>query len=618
MKLISKEYGQSDLIRELQSFSTTYKDKQTKPSKKLNFLGSETLRALREKYNLPANKTEFLDRFKPVIEPSFIHDPKHAHNFNYIGIDDEDRLAKNPYLRKASSKIHYTKEMLHEWIQCRDNPIYFIETYCFIDADTNSGLQRFLLWDFQKEIIQAIQSGKKFVAANVARQMGKTSLAAAYILWDMLFHARRDIGIISLNEGQSIEILSRVSSLLFSVPDFLKGGVVNISKTHLEIDNGSKVRAFSSSADSCRGKKFSFTYIDEVAYIDNWDDTWRTLKPIIDKLSRQSLLTSTPVGNNHWKAICDDDSDLFYHLNYDWLYCPDNLYSRKTGKFDGGKQFKADNGKNPIHWRSEYEISFSGSTHTLIDAKTLGELREKPYTIERVANYDYRCFLAPESLQRDSGQYVLSVDLAAGVGHDYLAMTVIDVEKGEIAATFRHKYISDYMVIANIIRELSETYNYAFVVIEKNHDLASDVLSMITRENSLEYNGIYKDPVKKTFGIWTDKSKIAACLELKTWIEEHGFKINCPSLIDELNNFVKHKQSYSADNGKHDDLVMTLVIFVMAFLRDENQFIRYFDNIIVEEMKNDMSPTIQRELYARALAYSAYGCGVGVGGVARG
>jgi len=187
-----------------------------------------------------------------------------------------------------------------------------------------------------------------------------------------------------------------------------------------------------------------------------------------------------------------------------------------------------------------------------------------------------------ENPQKDH-LYICTVDCSEGVGHDYSTINVIDVTQVPYrqVAKYRNNKLP-LLFFPTIIYSLAMRYNEAFVLIETNN-IGQQVVDIMHYD--LEYENIYKidnhhikgqtisGGFKKSanFGIRTTKTvKKVGCANLKTLIETDKLIINDFDTIAEMNTFTRQKDSYAAEEGNNDDLVMGLVIF--AWLTAQSYF----------------------------------------------
>jgi phage terminase large subunit-like protein len=210
----------------------------------------------------------------------------------------------NVNLKRKGHTIEWTEEMVQEFVKCSNDPLYFVQNYIQI-VHVDRGLIPIDLYDYQKEIIEKVTNNRRTTVVT-ARQAGKTTTAVALILHYVLFNEYKTVALLA-NKGDSArEILDRIKLAYESLPKWLQQGVVEWNKGSVEFENGCKIMAGSTSSSSIRGKSVSFLYIDETAFVENWDDFFASVFPTISSGdTTKILLTSTPNGLNHFYKTCE-------------------------------------------------------------------------------------------------------------------------------------------------------------------------------------------------------------------------------------------------------------------------------------------------------------------------
>jgi len=167
----------------------------------------------------------------------------------------------NPCIRQAGTKLALTKEHVEEFIKCKNDIIYFTETYVKIQ-DPNKGRSLIKLYPYQKDVLK-LYKDNKYVAITQARQSGKSQISAIYIVWYLCFHNDKTTAMLANKRQIAQEIFSRVMESFELLPHFLKPGVKYFSMSKIECDNGSTVFASASSPSAIRGYQISVLFIDE-------------------------------------------------------------------------------------------------------------------------------------------------------------------------------------------------------------------------------------------------------------------------------------------------------------------------------------------------------------------
>ena len=228
-------------------------------------------------------------------EPSLFSTYKDRNNrrSRYLGL---------PNLKRANIKIAWTQEMVNEWKRCRDDVVYFAETYCAI-THIDYGVIKVQLRDYQKDMLK-IMSGHRMSVSKLSRQLGKTTAVAIFLAHYVCFNKAKSVGILAHKGSMSAEVLDRTKQAIELLPDFLQPGIVEWNKGNITLDNGSSIGAYASSPDAVRGNSFSLIYIDEVAFVSNWDDCWLAIQPVISSGRHSKIvMTTTPNGMNHFYDI---------------------------------------------------------------------------------------------------------------------------------------------------------------------------------------------------------------------------------------------------------------------------------------------------------------------------
>ena len=254
-------------------------------------------------------------------------------------------------------------------------------------------------------------------------------------------------------------------------------------------------------------------------------------------------------------------------------------------------------------FRVEFECEFLGSVDTLINPTILRNLvYEDP--IKKNKGLDVYENPIPER------NYIITVDVARGVSHDYSAFIVYDITDFpyKVVAKYKNNTIKP-MLFPNIIKDIATAYNEAYVLTEVN-DLGDQVASILYFD--LEYENILMCAMrgragqivgsgfsgkKSQLGVrMTAAVKKLGCSNLKTLVEDHKLLTKDYDIISELTTFIQKGRSFEAEEGCNDDLAMCLVIF--AWLVAQDYFKEMTNNDvrkrIYEEQKNqieqDMAP----------------------------
>lgn len=501
-----------------------------------------------------------------------------------------------PNLKRANVKIQWTREMVAEWMKCRDDIIYFAETYCAI-THIDYGTIKVQLRDYQKDMLD-IMANNRMSVAKLSRQLGKTTCTAIFLAWYVCFNKDKAVGVLAHKGSMSVEVLDRTKQAIELLPDFLQPGIIEWNKGSIQLDNGSTISAFASSPDAVRGNSFSLIYIDEVAFIQNWHDCWLAIQPVISSGRHSKIvMTTTPNGMNHfydiWTAAVENKSGFIpYEAN--WNSVKERLYN-DDNVFDDGWSFSRNAvGSSSIEqFRQEHCSTFAGNSGTLINGTKLAIMDWIPHK-----NPDDTTFYKYKDSD-PTHKYIATLDSAEGRGQDYHALNIIDVtgEQWEQVAVLHSNTIS-HLILPDIIMKYLIEYNEAPIYIELNSTGVSIAKTLYT---DLEYEGVICDSFVDLGMKQTKRTKAVGCSTLKDLIEKDKLKLNHKGTISELRTFIEKGVSWAAEDGFHDDLVMSLVIF--GWLTTQTKFtefaekddIRLASDIFrreLEDMNDDYMPVV--------------------------
>ena len=502
----------------------------------------------------------------------------------------------NPLLKKANVAQEFTKEQIIEFVACREDPVYFAKNYVKI-VSLDEGLVQFKPYDFQEKLINNFH-GNRFNICKMPRQTGKSTTSVAYLLHYAIFNDNVNIGILANKAATARDLLGRLQTAYENLPKWMQQGVLSWNKGSLEIENGSKILAASTSASAVRGMSFNILFLDEFAFVPNHiaESFFASVYPTITSgQSTKVIMVSTPHGMNHFYRYWHDaerGKNEYVPTDVHWSEVPgrNEEWKLQTIANTSEQQFKI-----------EFECEFLGSVDTLIAPSKLRALTyENP--IQRNAGLDIH-----ETAIKDH-EYVITVDVARGVSEDYSAFVVFDI------TSFPHKVVAKYrnneikpMLFPNIIYEVAKNYNGAFILCEVN-DVGDQVAALLHYD--LEYDNVLMCSMrgragqivgqgfsgKKTqMGVKMSKTvKKVGSLNLKTLIEADKVLFQDYEIISELTTFISKSNSFEAEEGCNDDLAMCLVIY--AWLVCQDYFKEMTDTDIRKKLYEDQKNQIEQDM----------------------
>jgi hypothetical protein len=513
----------------------------------------------------------------------------------------------NASLKRAGIDLSYTEKEVLELAKCVENPTYFIDNYCYI-VTLDHGIQPFKLYDCQKEKVETIHNNRKVIIME-GRQQGKTTVAAAYILWYTLFQESKTVAILANKASTAREIMSRYQLMFEHLPPWMQQGVKTWNKGDIELENGSVVFTAATTAAGIRGKSVNLLYIDEAAIIPNTiaDQFFTAVYPVISAgQTTKILITSTPLGYNHfWKFWNDAVNKV---NDFVPLFIP---YNRIPGRNESWA-LEQRRQLGELKYNQEVLCKFLGSSLTLIDSSTIEYMSTCPtvYSKDGLDLYEYPIKAErddEEKLVRKPHSYVIVADTAKGVGGDYSAFVVIDITEVpyKLVGKYRDNKIAP-MLYPTVIHKVARDFNDAYVLIETN---SSEQVAHILH-NELEYgNIVFVNRSTKSgqvvsggfgggktqLGVNTDKRvKRIGCFTFKSLLEEKKLLVFDADVISEISTFIQVRDSYQADEGYHDDLVMPLVLF--SWLTTNPYFREMSDVNIREAMYQERIKQIEEEV----------------------
>jgi hypothetical protein len=502
----------------------------------------------------------------------------------------------NVLLKKTNQNIEWTPDLVQEYVRCQNDPIYFTENYMKI-ISINEGLTSFNLYGYQKEMVTSFKDNR-YTIVTTARQAGKSTTTCAFILWYIIFHPDKTVALLANKGDTAREILGRVQLAYQHLPKWLQQGVVEWNKGSFVLENNSRVLAAATSASAIRGYTINLLFIDEAAFIDNWDEFFTSVYPTISSGSESKIiLVSTPNGLNHFHATwanAEKGTNGYHPILVNWQAVPGRDEKWKADTL-AGMNFDLEK------FDQEYNCEFLGSSGTLIAGWKLKELVSENPILQKDGLTQFKA-VEPNHV------YMMVCDVSRGKGLDYSAFQLIDVTSMpyQQVGVYRNNAITplDY---ADIIHRTAKAYNNASVLVEVN-DIGEQVSTSLNYDFGYE-NVLFTENAGRSGkrittgfgggsvdkGIRTTKIvKSIGCSILKLLIEQNQFVVNDINTISELGTFSKKGTSYEAEPGKHDDLVMCLVLF--AWLSDQQYFKDYTNINTLMSLRDKTEDDIEQDL----------------------
>ena len=480
-----------------------------------------------------------------------------------IQLKQSDAYLSNPNLKRANTTFSWTEEQVIEFLKCKEDPVYFAKNYIKI-VSLDHGLVPFSLYPFQEKLINNFHK-HRFNICKMPRQTGKSTTCVSYLLHYAVFNDNVNIAILANKASTARDLLQRLQLAYENLPKWMQQGVLQWNRGSLELENGSKIVAASTSASAVRGGSYNIIFLDEFAFIPNHiaDDFFASTYPTISSgQSTKVIIVSTPRGMNHFYRKWHDaerGKNEYVPTDVHWSEVPgrDEKWKASTIANTSEQQFKV-----------EFECEFLGSVDTLINASKLRNLvYEDP--IKKNKGLDIYEDPIPEH------NYMITVDVARGIGNDYSAFVVVDITAFpyKVVAKYRNNEIKP-MLFPSVIEPVAKAYNHAWILVEIN-DIGDQIANILHYD--LEYDNILMcsqrgragqivgtgfSGKKSYLGIrMTAAVKKLGCSNLRTLIEDDKLLTNDYEIISEMTTFIQRNSTFMAEEGCNDDLVMCLVIF---------------------------------------------------------
>jgi len=502
----------------------------------------------------------------------------------------------NPNLKKANVAQEWTKEEVKEYARCMKDPIYFIKNYIKI-VSLDKGLIPFDLYDFQKEMAGTFHNNR-FTICKLPRQSGKSTIIIAYLLHYVLFNSTVNVAILANKAATARDLLGRLQLAYEHLPKWLQQGVMTWNKGSLELENGSKILASSTSASAVRGGSYNIIFLDEFAYVpaNVAEQFFSSVYPTISSgQTSKVIIVSTPHGMNMFYKMwvdAEEGRNSYVPIEVHWSEIPgrDVAWKEETIKNTSESQFN-----------TEFECEFLGSIDTLI---TPAKLRQLTYREPTKSNAGLDQYEKP----KENHTYIIPVDVSRGTSRDYSAFTVIDISQipYKLVAKYRDNEIKP-LLFPSKIYDVARAYNQAFVMVEVN-DIGEQVAN--TLQFDLEYDNLMMASMrgragqvlgggfsggKAQLGVRTTKAvKKMGCSNLKQMIEDNKLIIEDLDTISELSTFIVKGSSFEADEGCTDDLVSCLFLF--AWASDQQYFKELTDIDIRATMMREQQDALEQDM----------------------
>tara|TARA_R110002074_G_scaffold320498_4_gene490920 strand:+ start:271 stop:1842 length:1572 start_codon:yes stop_codon:yes gene_type:complete len=458
------------------------------------------------------------------------------------------------------SSVLSKQDIIAEVVRAGKEPVYFIDNYCRI-SHPQRGLIPFKTYDFQASLVDSFNE-HRFNVILKARQLGISTISAAYIAWLMMFHRDKNVLVIATKFQTAANLVKKVKAIHKNLPDWLRISEISIdNRTSFELTNGSQIKASSTSSDAGRSEALSLLVIDEAAHVDGLDELWAGLYPTLSTGGR-CIALSTPNGVGNWfhQACMDAEADKndFFLTTLQWDAHPDR----------DKKWFEKETKNMPIRQiAQELECNFNMSGETVFHPEDMQWLKDNLQDPKYRTGFDRNLWIWEE--YQPGATYMISADVARGDGADYSVFHVFKLETSEIVAEYQGKPNPDMFSV--ILNETGKEYGNALMVVE-NNNIGWSVLDKIQEQ---QYENIYFS--KKSTHEYVDaqmsmyenvvpgfsttlKTRPLIVAKLEEFVRNKLIKIKSKRMYNEMQTFVWQNGKPQAMKKNNDDLIMAMAI----------------------------------------------------------
>ena len=455
------------------------------------------------------------------------------------------------------------QEMIKEIVKSGKDPVYFINNYAKISHPMR-GLIPFRTYPFQDELLKNFND-HRFNVILKARQLGISTITAAYVVWMMMFHRDKNILVIATKFSTAGNLVKKVKHVIKNLPPWLM--VANISvdnRTSFELSNGSQIKASSTSGDAGRSEALSLLVIDEAAHVEGLDELWTGLYPTLSTGGR-CIALSTPNGVGNWfhqtYADADAETNDFFPTNLPWSVHPD----RDKAWFE-----KETRNMSRRQIAQELECNFNMSGETVLHPDDLMKIEEEDIREPQYRTGFDRNLWIWETYNPEHS-YLLVADVARGDGKDFSAFHLINLHTLEQAAEYQGKVNLD--MYANLLNSTGREYGDCMLVVE-NNNVGFSVLEKLMEQfnypnlyHSIKSTHEYIDPYlaeqrsNSIAGFTTSmKTRPLIVAKLEEFVRNKLITVRSSRTLNEMKTFIWNNGKPEAMRSYNDDLIMSLAI----------------------------------------------------------
>lgn len=520
---------------------------------------------------------------------------------------------ENPWLdgqvgvKRAGLSFEYTPEEIEELTKSANDVIYFANHYGYC-LHGSQGYKPITLRDYQEEMLRSY-TDNRFTCCMSSRQVGKTVVAALFLLHNAIFNVDRNIGIAANKLATAVEIMDKIKEIMDYLPFFMKPGIKVYNQTMIVFENGCRLIAQATTKRSFIGFTIHTLYCDEFAHVEPHvlDEFYENIMPTVSSMDDSKIIiTSTPNGYNKFFDIYQgglDGTNSYHSLRVDWWQVPgrDDEWKEKTIADCGGED----------EFMRQFGNSFLSTGNTLLSPDSLAKLqkrrtkyvRKEIVEVERNWEDEYRelkfhpDFDVEEFRDKDK-RWVLSIDLSEGGGGDNsilnffnLRMKNKDMLK-DLNDPEKEFKKTDYFQLVQVGRFKSNIISLEKLA-KLTYILVTDVIGSDNIRIVVEYNTFGSEFMRLLQTVFGDKNnfdmscilkfyhsvdsktrkyglkvrgdnKPVLCISLKGHIADDSIIVTDEDTVSEFEVFSKVGGTWKASRD-HDDLAMSTVDVTAIF-----------------------------------------------------
>jgi hypothetical protein len=453
------------------------------------------------------------------------------------------------------------QEILKEIVKAGKDPVYFTINFCRI-SHPQKGLIPFRAYDYQEDLLRDFND-YRFNIILKARQLGISTITAAYVAWLMLFHRDKNILVVATKLQTATNLVKKVKAIIKNLPDWMRISDIEIdNRTSFELKNGSQIKGSSTAGDAGRSEALSLLVVDEAAHVEKLADLWTALYPTLSTGGR-CIALSTPNGVGNWFhqncVEAEAGTNDFYMTTLLWDVHPD----RDKKWFD-----KETKNMSKRQIAQELECNFNVSGETVIHPDDIQWYLDRIKTPEHRTGFDRNYWIWKR--YNPEKPYLISADVARGDGKDSSAYHIFELETMEVVAEYVGKPTPDDF--ADILYNVAAEYGDPMLVIE-NNNIGFAVLKKLLDKgypniyHTTKGDHQYIDPITAQWhsnaipGFTTSsKTRPLIVAKMEEFMRNKLIKINSNRLLSEMKTFIWQSGRPQAMRSYNDDLVMSFAI----------------------------------------------------------